>query len=84
VGALEEEPTGIAQLTDRQREVLLLVGMGYSNIEIATRLGVTAKAIEYHRAGIRRALAINTQAGLYRLATRYAERVERQPSEGGR
>jgi DNA-binding NarL/FixJ family response regulator len=72
---LELEPSGIAELTDRQREVLLLVGQGYSNEEIATRLGISAKAIEYHRAGIRRALAITTHAGLYRVAVRYAERV---------
>jgi DNA-binding NarL/FixJ family response regulator len=80
---LEEEPNGIAQLTERQREVLLLVGLGLSNSEIASRLGVSAKAIEYHRAGIRRALAISTQAGLYRVATRYAERVEHQRSADG-
>jgi DNA-binding NarL/FixJ family response regulator len=74
---LGEEPNGITELTDRQREVLLLVGQGYSNQEIGARLGISAKAIEYHRAGIRRALAITTHAGLYRLAVRYAERVEK-------
>lgn len=75
---LDGENTGLAQLTERQREVLLLVGQGNSNQEIAARLGITLKAIEYHRARIRRVLAITSRAGLYRFATRYAERWDRK------
>lgn len=74
-GKWEGELAPLANLTPRQREVLLLVGQGYANHEIAERLHLSIKAIEYHRAGIRGALAINTQAGLYRFATLYAAEV---------
>jgi DNA-binding NarL/FixJ family response regulator len=70
---LDVDLAGVSQLTDRQRQVLLLIGQGYSNQEVGTRLGVSAKAIEYHRASIRHTLAITSQAALYRLATHYAE-----------
>jgi DNA-binding NarL/FixJ family response regulator len=70
---LDVDLAGVSQLTDRQRQVLLLIGQGYSNQEVGTRLGVSAKAIEYHRASIRQTLAITSQAALYRLATHYAE-----------
>jgi DNA-binding NarL/FixJ family response regulator len=73
---LEGELSQVGELTDRQREVLLLVGQGYSNQDIAQQLGISVKAIEYHRAGIRQALAISSQAALYRMAIRYAEKVE--------
>jgi DNA-binding NarL/FixJ family response regulator len=70
---LDVDLAGVSQLTDRQRQVLLLIGQGYSNQEVGTRLGVSAKAIEYHRASIRHTLAITSPAALYRIATRYAE-----------
>jgi DNA-binding NarL/FixJ family response regulator len=66
----------ITRLTGRQRQVLLLVGKGCTNQEIAERLEVSVKAIEYHRSGIRQSLAISTHAGLYRFATLYASAVE--------
>jgi len=63
----------LPHLTERQRQVLLLVGQGLTNQDMASLLEVTPKAIEYHRASIRRALAITTRSGLYRVATRYAQ-----------
>jgi len=66
---LEGELEPLGRLTARQQEVLLLVGQGCSNQEIADRLHLSVKAIEYHRAGIRQVLAIRSQAGLYRFAT---------------
>jgi len=72
---LDGELGMVEQLTDRQRQVLLLVGQGFSTQEIANQLGISAKAIEYHRAGIRQALAITSQASFYRIATAYAERL---------
>jgi DNA-binding NarL/FixJ family response regulator len=73
----------VEQLTPRQRQVLQLVGQGLSNQDIAVRLGISVKAIEYHRAGIRQALAITSQAGLYRMAIRYADKVEQEGKPPG-
>ena len=75
-GPWEGELAPLSQLTSRQRQVLLLVGQGCSNQEIAERLHLSVKAIEYHRAGIRQVLSINTQAALYRFATLYAATQE--------
>lgn len=42
----------LEQLTDRELEVLSYVASGYRNREIAERLHVTVKTIEYHLSNI--------------------------------
>lgn len=75
-GPWEGELAKLSELTTRQRQVLLLVGRGRSNQEMAEQLHLSVKAIEYHRAGIRQVLSIQTQAALFRFATLYAESQE--------
>src|SRR5256714_1224331 len=43
----KKEP--FAQLTDREREVLVLIAEGQSNKEIASKLGIGVRTIETHR-----------------------------------
>ncbi|MEP6573308.1 MAG: response regulator transcription factor [Gemmatimonadota bacterium] len=62
----------LARLTERQRQVLRLIGEGLSSAEIAERLELSLKAIEYHRATLRETLALTTQAALVRFAALYA------------
>ena len=57
-------------LTDREKEVLLLICEGMSSKEIATRLFISPKTVEYHRAHISDALGIRTTARLVRYAVR--------------
>ena len=71
-GPWDGELAPLAELTTRQRQVLLLVGRGRSNQEMAELLHLSIKAIEYHRAGIRQVLSIQTRAALFRFATLYA------------
>lgn len=71
------ELDGVRHLTERQLEVLHLVGRGYSSNDIGARLGVSVKAIEYHRSSIRAALGLTSQAAFYRYAALYAERLAR-------
>ena len=55
-------------LTNREREVLVLIAKGLSNKEIATRLNVGVRTVETHRERIMRKLDIHTVAGLTRFA----------------
>lgn len=57
-----------AQLTSREREVLILIAEGKSNKEIANRLGIGVRTIETHRERIMRRLDIHSVAGLTKFA----------------
>lgn len=51
-------------LTQREKEVLKLVGEGYKNKEIATYLCISVKTVEKHRANIMKKLDMHTAASL--------------------
>lgn len=55
-------------LTCREREVLIQIADGFSNKEIACRLGVGVRTVETHRERIMRKLDIHSAAGLTRYA----------------
>jgi two-component system nitrate/nitrite response regulator NarL len=57
-----------AQLTIREREVLVLIAEGQSNKEIADRLSIGVRTIETHRERIMRRLNIHSVAGLTKYA----------------
>jgi len=57
-----------AQLTVREREVLVLIAEGRSNKEIANALDVGVRTIETHRERIMRRLNIHSVAGLTKFA----------------
>lgn len=59
---------GVPRLTDREREVLVLVAEGRSNKEIAAQLGVGVRTVETHRENLMRKLKVHTAAGLTRFA----------------
>ncbi len=57
-----------AQLSNREREVLVTIAEGLSNKEIASRLGVGVRTVETHRERIMRKLNIHSVAGLTKFA----------------
>ncbi len=57
-----------AQLTGRERQVLVLIAEGQSNKEIANQLGIGVRTIETHRERIMRRLGIHSVAGLTKFA----------------
>lgn len=57
-------------LTPRQREILQLIAEGHSTKEIASKLDVSVKTAETHRAQLMERLAIHDVAGLVRYAIR--------------
>jgi two-component system response regulator NreC len=62
----KKEP--FAQLTSREREVLVEIAEGKSNKEIADRLSIGVRTIETHRERIMRRLNIHSVAGLTKYA----------------
>ena len=66
----DASPTGVAMLTDREREVLQLIAEGLSSKEIATTLGVSLKTIDSHRSNLMEKLDIHKVSGLVRFAIR--------------
>ena len=67
-GPKKSAPSGMGNLSEREREVLELIAEGYSNKEIANRLGVGVRTIETHRERIMRKLDIHSVAGLTKFA----------------
>ncbi|MFQ5526885.1 MAG: response regulator [Thermoanaerobaculia bacterium] len=61
----------LAELTEREREVLQLISEGHSNKQIAERLHVSAKTVGTHREHIMTKLDIHTIAGLTKYAIQH-------------
>jgi two-component system nitrate/nitrite response regulator NarL len=60
--------SGAAELSDREREVLALIAEGCSNKGIASRLVLSVRTVETHRARIMQKLNIHSTAGLTKFA----------------
>jgi two-component system response regulator NreC len=55
-------------LTEREKDVLALIGEGKTNSEIAQILSISTKTVDKHRASLMRKLGISTRAGLIKYA----------------
>lgn len=64
-------PTGVDDLSNRELEVLDLVGDGMPSKQIAEVLSISLKTVETHRANIRSKLGIDHSAGLIRYASQW-------------
>lgn len=62
--------TALERLTPRQREVLQLIAEGYTTKAVASRLSVSVKTVETHRAQLMERLGIRDVPGLVRFAVR--------------
>lgn len=63
--------TLLTALSDRELQVLALVGAGYGPKEIAVRLGISPKTVETHREHMRHKLGLQNAALLTGLAERW-------------
>lgn len=66
----DSAPSGVAALTDREREVLQLIAEGLSSKEIASMIGVSLKTVDSHRSNLMEKLNIHKVSGLVRFAIR--------------
>jgi DNA-binding NarL/FixJ family response regulator len=69
----------IGQLTDREFEVLQLIGAGKSTRDIATQLHLSSKTVDVHRGHIKEKLDLKDTTALVRYAVRW---VESQGADG--
>jgi two-component system response regulator NreC len=60
-------------LSEREREVLRLLALGHTNLEIAALLFLSPRTIESHRASIQRKLGVRSRADLVRAAAEIAD-----------
>lgn len=58
----------LEKLSDRELEILRLIGDGYNSQEIASTLNISAKTVESHRGNMRQKLDLPTGAELIRFA----------------
>ncbi len=58
------------RLTTREAEVLRLIALGHTNLEVSRQLRVSARTVETHRANIHGKLELRTRAELVRYALR--------------
>jgi len=68
-------------LTQREREVLKMVGEGYKNKDIADFLCISMKTVQKHRANIMRKLDLHTASLLtsYAIEKGLVEKAQKQP-----
>ena len=66
-----ERREGSSHLTKRQREVLQLLAEGYLAKEIASRLNISTRTVEYHKYQMMKDLGLRTAAELIRYAVRH-------------
>ena len=59
-----------SRITDREREIVQLLGEGKSSKEIAIILGISVRTVETHRAAIMKKLGLKSFSALIRYAVR--------------
>jgi two-component system response regulator NreC len=59
------------ELSVREVEVLRLIALDHTGVEVARKLGISPRTVETHRAHIHAKLALGTRAEMVRYALRH-------------
>ena len=70
VDPLRVSTAATVRLSERERDVVVLVAEGLGNKQIGTTLGISVKTVESHRHNIMRKLGLKSSADLVRYAVR--------------
>ena len=65
---VDSSQTALEALSERERDVLQLLALGYTNQEIAARLFISVRTVDTHRAHIMLKLALESRAELVMFA----------------
>jgi two-component system, NarL family, response regulator NreC len=68
------ESSILSNLSDREYEVLRLIGLGNGSSDIATKLQRSVKTVEAHRANLKQKLGLKNASELNRFAATWADR----------
>jgi DNA-binding NarL/FixJ family response regulator len=86
-GEEPEQDSPVSNLSDRELDVLNLIGEGVTTREIAQRLRVSVKTIESHRSHIKTKLNLETSTQLVQFSVRWVDENQKganvAPSIGG-
>ncbi len=63
--------SGVEGLTEREREVMVLLARGLTSREVAGTLNVSPKTVDFHRANLMQKLGLRSRTELVRFAVRH-------------
>jgi len=69
------------RLTDREFDVLQLIGQGHGSRQIAQQLCLSSKTVDAHRGNIKKKLCLDSSSALIRYAVRWLETERLLPAE---
>ena len=80
----DNDPSSVSTLSDRELEVVSLIGHGLLTREIALRLHLSVKTIETHRANIKKKVQLQNATQLVQYCVRWVEENHhtREPRAG--
>mgnify|MGYP000865277819 CR=1 FL=1 len=69
----QQDTSGVASLTEREKEVFECLGEGLSTRKIAEKYGLSERTVEVHRSNIKKKLRCDDAAQVLREAVRWVE-----------
>jgi len=69
--AVPEEISELDMLTERETEILKMVALENSNIEIAEKLYISPKTVETHRKNLMKKIGARNSLGIYKFALKH-------------
>lgn len=79
-GREEQGDSPVASLSDRELEVVNLIGAGLATREVANRLNLSVKTVETHRAHIKTKVELTSASQLVQFCVRWVEDSKRLPA----